>query len=128
MKPAPAPLPPTPLIGAAPLATPPHGGPPDLGRRWRARHRMGTMVPLDGEDFAPHPAVLIIGHAADRHGSARQEQHGGAEKEEPRRGAGEGAGAVVAPGLGRRRDVPPPPHPCHGAAILVEGVRELHWK
>jgi hypothetical protein len=33
----------------------------------------GTKAPPDGEDFALHPAALIIGHVADRRGSARQE-------------------------------------------------------
>ncbi len=69
----PPPPPPTPLPGAAPLATPPHGGPPGPGRCRRARLWTGTTAPPDGEDFAPHPAALIIGHVADHRGSARQE-------------------------------------------------------
>jgi hypothetical protein len=74
-KPAPPPPSPspTPLPGAAPLATPPHGGPPGPGRRRRARPRTGTTAPPDGEDFAPHPAAMIIGHVADRCGSERKE-------------------------------------------------------
>jgi hypothetical protein len=70
-KPAPPPLSPTPLPGAAPLATPPHGGLPGPGRRRQVRPQMGTTAPPDGEDFAPHLVVLIIGHVADRRGSAR---------------------------------------------------------
>ncbi len=69
-KPATPPPPPTPLPGAAPLADPPHVGPQGPGRRRRARPRTGTMAPPDGEDFAPHLAALIIGHAADRLGLA----------------------------------------------------------
>jgi hypothetical protein len=72
-KPAPPPLFPTLLPGAAPLATPPHGGLPDPGRHQRVCPRTGTTAPLDGEDFAPHPAALIIGHIADCRGSAQQE-------------------------------------------------------
>jgi hypothetical protein len=72
-KPAPPPPPLTPLPGAAPLATPPHGGSPGPGRRRRARPWTGTMAPPDGEDFAPHPAALIISHVADRRDSARKE-------------------------------------------------------
>jgi hypothetical protein len=71
-KPAPPPPPPPPTLlpGATPLATPPHGGPPGPGWRRRARPRTGTTAPPDREDFAPHPVVLIIGHIADRRGSA----------------------------------------------------------
>jgi hypothetical protein len=69
-KPTPPPPPPTPLPSAPPLATPPHGGPPGPGWRRQARPRTGTTAPPDGEDFAPHPAVMIIGHVADRRGSA----------------------------------------------------------
>jgi hypothetical protein len=57
------------------------------------------MSPPDGEDFAPHPAALIIGHVVVDHcGQALQEQRGGEKKEEPHRGAGEAAGAAVARG------------------------------
>jgi hypothetical protein len=69
-KSAPAPPPPTPLIGAAPLAIPLHGGPPGPGRRQGSRPRTETTAPPDGEDFALHPAALIIGHVVDRPGSA----------------------------------------------------------
>ncbi len=72
-KPAPPPPSLTPLPGAAPLTTPPHGEPPGPGRRRRARPRTGTTARPDGEDFARHSAALIIGHVADRRGSARQE-------------------------------------------------------
>jgi hypothetical protein len=65
------------------------------------------MAPPDGEDFALHPVALIVCHVADRRGSAQPEQCGGEEKEEPRWGAGEGAGAAVAWG-GRRCDVATP--------------------
>jgi hypothetical protein len=34
---------------------------------------MEMTAPLDGEDFALHLAALIIGHVADRCGSAQQE-------------------------------------------------------
>ncbi len=107
-KPAPMPLPPTPLLGAAPLATPPHGGPPGPGWGRQARHLTGMMAPPDGEDFSPHPVVLIVGHVTDRRGSAQQEQCGGEEKEEPCRGAGEAAGVVVAQGGGGIVMRPPP--------------------
>ncbi len=96
VKPAPATPPPTALPGTTPLATQPHDGPPDPGWRRRSRPPTGTTAPLDGEDFVLHPLVLIIGHVADHRGSAQQEQCGGEEKKEPRRGAGEGAGAAVA--------------------------------
>ncbi len=69
-KPAPPPPSPTSLPGAAPLAISPHGRPPGPRPRQQARPRTGTMMPLDGEDFAPHPAALIISHIADRRGSA----------------------------------------------------------
>ncbi len=120
MNPAPQPLPPTPMPSATSLATPPHGGTP--GPRWRrqARPWMGTTVPLDGEDFAPHPVALIIGHVADRHGSVQQEQCRGEEKEEPCRGGGEGAGLAVAQG-GEALGCAPPLHPHSDAAILAEG-------
>jgi hypothetical protein len=52
------------------LATTPHGGPLGPRRHRRARPRMGMTAPPDGEDFAPHLVELIIGHIADRHGSA----------------------------------------------------------
>jgi hypothetical protein len=99
-KPASPPPPLTSLPSATPLVTPPHGGPPGPGWRRRACPWMGTTAPPDGEDFDPHPVVLIIGHVADRRGSARKEQRGGEEKEQPPRGVREGAGAAVARGGG----------------------------
>jgi hypothetical protein len=69
-KPAPPPLPPTQLPGAAPLADPPLIGLQGSGLGRRARPRTGTTAPPDGEDFALHPAALIIGHAADHLGLA----------------------------------------------------------
>ncbi len=68
-KPAPPPPPPTPLPGATPLATTPHGGPPGPGRRRQARPRIGTTAPPVGEDFALHLVAMIIRHVADQRGS-----------------------------------------------------------
>jgi hypothetical protein len=105
----PPPPPPNQLPGAAPLATPPHGGPLDPGRCRQARPWMGTTAPPDGGDFALHPAALIIGHVANLRGSARQELRGGEEKEEPRRGAGEAARTAVLLRWGGIAMCPPPP-------------------
>jgi hypothetical protein len=69
-KPTTLPLPPAPLPGAAPLATPPHGGLQAPGWRRQARPRTGTTVPPYREDFALYLAALIIGHVADCRGSA----------------------------------------------------------
>ncbi len=74
-----------------------------------------AWAPPDGDDGTPgwgrlcpaSLAVLIIGHVADRRGSAQQEQCGGEEKEVPRRGAGEGVGAAVARGGGGVTMQPP---------------------
>jgi hypothetical protein len=68
-KPAPLPLLPTLLPGAAPMATPPQGGPQGPGRHWQARHWMGMTAPPDEKDFSLHPVALTIGHIADHHGS-----------------------------------------------------------
>jgi hypothetical protein len=99
-KPVPPTLPPPPTLlpGAAPLATPPHGGPPGAVRHRQARTQTGMTAPPDGEDFAPHPAAFIIGHVVDHRGSVQQEQLGGEEKEEPHWGVGEVARAAVARG------------------------------
>jgi hypothetical protein len=80
----------------------------DPTARWTARSRVApACMPLDGdnstpdgEDFNPHPVVLIIGHVADHRGSAQKEQRGGEEKEQPRQGVREGIGAAVAQGGG----------------------------
>ncbi len=125
--PPPPPPPPTPLPGAAPLVTPPHGGPPGPGRRRRACPRTGTTAPPDGEDFAPHPAALIIGHVVDRCGSVRQEQRGGEEEEEPRRVAGEAAGAAVVRGGGGVA-MRPSPASSSRCGDSCGGARELHRK
>jgi hypothetical protein len=93
------------MPGTAPLATPPYSGPPGPGWRWQARPWTGTMVPLDGEDFAPHLVALIISHVADRHGSAQQEQCvGGEGRATP--GGGGGGGACA--GMGGIAMRPPP--------------------
>ncbi len=72
-KPVPPPPPPTSLTVATPLATPPHSGPSGPGRHRRAHPWTRTTATMDGEDFDPHPAALIIGHVVDRRGSAQQE-------------------------------------------------------
>ncbi len=90
--------------------------PGDPNARWAARSRAapasappaGTTEPPDGEDFTLHPAALIIGHVADRRGSAQQEWHGEEEKEEPRWGAGEAVRVAVAQGWGGVAMGPPP--------------------
>jgi hypothetical protein len=88
---------------------------------------MGTMAPLDGEDFASHPVVLIIGHVADHSSSAQQEQCRGEEKEEPCRGVGEGAGATVALG-GEASRCAPPRFLVAVRRFLQRGRRSFHQK
>jgi hypothetical protein len=126
-KPVPPPLSPTPLPATAPLATPPHGGPPGPGRRRQAHPQMGTTAPPDGDDGAPGwgrlcPASGSIDHQPcirppwlSTTGIARGGGEGGAMP--GGEGGSKGGGR---PGVGRHRDAVPP-------RILV-AVRRLLWR
>jgi hypothetical protein len=110
----------------------PHGDPT---ARWAAWSRVApASAPLDGDDGAPgrgrlRPAYGGVDHwpcsrppRLSTSGTAR-----GGGKEEPRRGAGEGAGAALAWGGGALRCGPLPlPRRC--AAILAGRAWEFHRK
>jgi hypothetical protein len=52
-KPASPSLPPYPLLGAAPLATPPHSGPPGVGEHSHSKARHGSQSPVETAQNVP---------------------------------------------------------------------------
>ncbi len=121
VKPAPLPPPPTLLLGATPLATPLHSGPPGPGQR-------GQACPPDRDDSAPGRIRLCPASSGVDHrpcsrpprlsmtGTVRGGGDGGAML-----GGREGCRGGGRAGVGRCCEAPPP-HPCCSAAILAEGA------
>ncbi len=103
--------------------------------RWAARSRGApASAPPDGDDGTPGRGRLCPASGGVDHWPHSRplwlSMTGivqGEEKEEPRRGAGEAARAAVARGWGGVA-MRSPLRPRRGAAILAEGVREIHWK
>jgi len=108
----------------------------DPTARWTARFQaVPARVPPDWDDGAPgwgrlSPASGGVDHQPcirppwlSMNGTVWGGGEGGATS-----GGGEGCGGGGCPGGREASLCSPPPCPCRGAAILAEGVRELHRK